>query len=99
MLGRSTSSSVMPAGIGRGRGGCRPAAGRCYRVVLDSTDWVTGDDFMTNMSAALVQCKTTAALWSGAYFTEGSFSLRELVAADLAKICEPRSTESPRLAA
>ena len=57
-----------------------------WSVELDSTDWATGEDFMAHIEDALDRCKAMVALWSPAYFAEGSFALRELRAADLAKI-------------
>jgi tetratricopeptide (TPR) repeat protein len=57
-----------------------------HTVALDAADWAVGDDFVAAMAKALAECKAMVALWSEAYFIEGSFALRELVAADLAQV-------------
>jgi hypothetical protein len=57
-----------------------------YEVELDHTDWPAGDDFLQRMAQALATCQLMVALWSPAYFAEGSFALRELQAAEFARI-------------
>jgi TIR domain len=47
------------------------AAGRT--VELDVTDWAAGEDFMDHMAGALGRCTAMVALWSQAYFAQGSF--------------------------
>lgn len=48
-----------------------------YEVEID-LDWGRGDSFMAKMRRALQECDVMVALYSPAYFAEGSYTLMEL---------------------
>jgi hypothetical protein len=57
-----------------------------FDVELDRTDRAAGENFLQRMSEALARCQIMVALWSPTYFADSSYALRELQAAEFARI-------------